>query len=66
MDFIAYWLLGVGGSWIIGDGIFSWTLYHNAVSYENNRKQSFLKDHWVRLVRIIIGVLMTVGGWYLT
>ena len=63
MEFIAYWVLGIGGLWIISDGILSWTLYANAQSYENGRKQTFKADHWVRLMRIIIGVVMVVSGW---
>jgi len=63
IDIIAYWLLGVGGMWVVSDGILSWTLYANAQSYENARKQTFKKDHWVRFVRIIIGILMMISGW---
>jgi len=65
MDIIAYWVLGIGGLWIISDGILSWTLYANAQSYENGRKQTFKRDHWVRLVRIIVGVIMIFSGWVL-
>jgi hypothetical protein len=61
---MGYWI-GIIGCWIISDGILSWTLYLNAVSYENNRKQTFLGDHWVRLVRIILGaILIWVGFVY--
>jgi len=57
-----YWI-GIIGMWIISDGILSWTLYLNAVSYENGRKQTFRRDHWVRLVRIICGGLLVYWGW---
>ena len=63
MDIIAYWVLGIGGLWIVSDGILSWTLYANAQSYENGRKQTFKRDHWVRLLRIVIGVIMIFSGW---
>ena len=63
--FIAYWLLGIGGSWLFGDAIFSITLYLNAPSYEGSKKQTWGRDHWVRVVRGIIGVLMMLAGWYI-
>lgn len=57
------YLVGLIGMWVVSDGILSWTLYLNAPSYENNRKQTFLRDHWVRLVRILVGIaLMILGG----
>jgi len=63
MDSIAYWVLGVGGTWIISDGILSWTLYLNAPSYEGSKRQTFLRDHWVRFVRILVGIVMIISGW---
>lgn len=65
IEAIAYWLLCFCGSWLLGDGIYSWTLYHNAHSYENGRRQTFWKDHWIRLIRIIISLAMICVGWYL-
>jgi len=57
-----YWL-GIIGCWIFADGIYSWSLYHNASTYGSNVTQTFLRDHWLRLVRIIIGVaIMIIGG----
>ena len=55
--------VGLIGMWILSDGILSWTLYLNSPSYEVSKKQTFLRDHWVRLVRILCGVaLIIVGG----
>ena len=55
--------IGLMGMWILSDGILSWTLYLNAPSYEGSKRQTFLRDHWVRAVRIIVGVvLMVLGG----
>jgi hypothetical protein len=54
---------GLIGLWMLSDGILSWTLYLNAPSYEGSPKQTFLRDHWVRLVRILGGIaLMAIGG----
>lgn len=50
-----YWL-AVLGTWVVSDGILSWTLYLNAPSYEGSIKQTFCRDHWVRLCRIIAGI----------
>jgi len=54
--------IGLIGMWIFSDGILSWTLYLNAPSYEGSKKQTFKKDHWVRLVRILLGVTLMVLG----
>lgn len=56
------YLLGIIGCWILSDGILSWTLYQNAPSYEGSSKQTFLRDHWVRLVRILLGIAIMVIG----
>ena len=59
MDYI----VGLIGMWVLSDGILSWTLYLNAPSYEGSKRQTFLRDHWVRLVRILMGIaLMVIGG----
>jgi len=52
-----------GGMWVLSDGILSWTLYANAKSYGDGDRQTFKRDHWVRLVRIICGLFfMVLGG----
>jgi len=55
--------IGLIGMWILSDGILSWTLYLNAHSYENARKQTFRHDHWVRLVRILCGIALIILGY---
>ena len=55
--------VGLIGCWVFSDGILSWTLYLNAPSYEGSKKQTFLRDHWIRLIRVLCGIaLMVVGG----
>ena len=54
-------LVGIG-VWNASDGIYSWTLYLNAPSYQGNAKQTFLVDHWVRLVRIILAIALVFLG----
>ena len=61
---IAYFL-GIIGCWLLGDAIYSWTLYANAPTYDDNKKQTLKKDHWVRLVRGILGIALMVMGGYL-
>ena len=51
------------GTWIFSDGILSWTLYLNAPSYEGSKKQTFFRDHWIRLVRILCGIALIVMGY---
>ena len=57
------YFLGLIGMWIFSDAVLSWTLYLNAPSYEGSKRQTFRRDHWVRLVRLVCGVLiMVIGG----
>ena len=56
------YIVGLVGVWIFSDGILSWTLYLNAPSYEGSKRQTFLRDHWVRFVRIIMGIILMVLG----
>ena len=60
--FIGY-IIGLIGMWIFSDAIFSWTVYLHAPSYEGSPKQTFWRDHWVRLARMIASlILMWIGG----
>lgn len=54
--------VGLIGMWIFSDGVLSWTLYLHAPSYEGS-KQTFWKDHWVRLVRILCGLTLMIIGY---
>lgn len=57
------YILGLIGMWILSDAILSWSLYINAPSYEGSKRQTFARDHWVRLVRGICGVILMVMGY---
>ena len=50
--------IGLIGMWVFSDGILSWTLYANSPSYEGSKKQTFKRDHWVRLLRILCGIAL--------
>jgi len=54
--------VGLIGMWVFSDAILSWSLYVNAPSYEGSPKQTFKKDHWVRLVRLLCGIALMVLG----
>ena len=41
------------------DGIYSWILYATADSYRGD-KQTFARDHFVRLIRILIGIALVI------
>lgn len=53
--------VGLIGMWILSDAILSITLYLNAQSYDGT-KQTWRKDHWVRLVRLICGIALIAIG----
>ncbi len=55
------YLLGLIGIWIVTDGIFSLSLYLNQPSY-NGSAQTWRRDHWVRCVRIGLGLAVIAIG----
>ena len=55
-----YWL-GILGTWLVSDSVYSITLYLNAPSY-SGRKQTWRGDHWVRCIRAAIGLALIVMG----
>ncbi len=60
---LLWYVVGICGCTIIWDGIMSITLYINAPDYQGS-KQTWRKDHWVRLVRIAVGaVLIIIAGY---
>ncbi len=57
------YLVGLVGCWILSDAVLSITLYLNSPSYEGSKKQSWKRDHSIRIVRGLLGIwLMVVGG----
>lgn len=56
---IGYWL-GLTGMWLFCDGWISLSLY---IGKPN---QSWLKDHVIRVIRLLIGIWLMVIGYYLT
>ena len=54
--------IGLIGVWLSRDSIYSIFLYWNAPSYEGSQRQTFRRDHWVRVVRGLIGVALIVLG----
>lgn len=54
-------LVGLG-VWYLSDGLYSWSLYHNAATYGSNAKQTFWRDHWIRMVRMILAVVVIAIG----
>lgn len=54
-------LLIVGGTWLVSDAIYSITLYINATSY-GGKKQTWRRDHWIRLLRLFWGLFFIIAG----
>ena len=55
--------IGLIGMWIFSDGAYSIALYLNTPSFRSGEKQSWKKDHAIRLVRSLLGIgLMLAGG----
>ncbi len=60
---ILWYVVGIIGCTVLWDGILSITLYLNAPDYMGS-KQTWRKDHWVRLVRIVCGTALIVIAGY--
>ena len=53
--------LAVIGTWLISDAVYSYCLYAGSQSWRGDR-QTWAHDHWVRLVRLVCGVVVVVIG----
>ena len=53
--------LVAAGTWLASDAIYSYVLYSHSQSWRGDR-QTWLKDHWVRLVRLVLAVGIVAVG----
>ena len=56
------YILGIIGTWLLSDSVYSYTLYANAPTYDNSTRQTWRKDHWVRAVRGGLAIVIIVIG----
>jgi hypothetical protein len=54
--------LGCIGTWLLSDAVISIALYLNAASY-NGKKQSWGRDHLIRVVRGILALIIILIGY---
>lgn len=59
------YILGLIGTWLLSDALYSIILYANAPSYDGKTKQTFKRDHWIRVVRAICAIGIIIIGWKL-
>lgn len=52
------WLMVIG-TWLLCDCIYSF-----CTQYKKGNGQTWLRDHWVRVVRGIFGIQIIYMGWY--
>ena len=57
---IAY-LTGIIGAWIFSDGLYSILLYTGKTAY-HGEKQTWRRDHWIRVVRMVLGCTLIIFG----
>ena len=53
--------LAIMGTWLVSDAIYSLLLYLTAPGCEGVKRQTWARDHWVRIVRLLIGLIL-IGG----
>ena len=58
------YFIGLIGMWVFSDGAYSIALYLNAPSFRKNERQSWRKDHAIRVIRVLCGVALMVMGFY--
>ena len=63
MDKLAV-LLAAGGVWIFSDGLYSLLLYLNKPGYLG-APQTWLRDHWIRCIRMAWGLVFVGVAWRL-
>jgi hypothetical protein len=56
------YILAIIGTWLLSDAIYSYTLYANAPTYDDKKRQTWKKDHWVRAVRGGLAIIIIVIG----
>jgi len=54
------YILGLLGMWILCDGIISIRIHYGKLAETGGRKQGWILDHSIRLIRIAIGIYMIV------
>lgn len=56
------YLIGLMGMWLFCDAVFSISIYLNKAGY-HGEKQTWRRDHWIRIIRALCGVaLIVIGG----
>lgn len=61
---MSYWI-GIIGCWLLSDGCYSIMLYLSAPGH-SGKKQTWLRDHSVRVLRIILAIILIIIGWLLS
>jgi len=54
------YLIGLAGMWLLCDGQVSLS------TYVGRPGQSWKKDHSIRIIRCLIGVMLMIAGWLLS
>ena len=55
------YFIGIIGAWIFTDGLLSILLYLDEIGY-HGKKQSWRRDHWIRCVRMALGLILVGLG----
>lgn len=55
-------LLVLIGTWLMSDAIISLALYLNAPGYNGSARQTWRRDHYIRVIRFLCAVVIIVVG----
>jgi len=56
------YIVGLIGMWVMSDGLYSIALYLGAPSFREGERQSWRKDHAIRLARVGCGIILMIAG----
>lgn len=54
--------LAIMGTWLFSDALYSIALYLTAPGCEGVKRQTWKRDHWIRVVRGLIGLILILGA----
>ena len=57
-------LVGIG-TWLFSDGVYSLLLYLGQPGIDGKKQQGWLRDHSIRILRIILAIVIIIIGYQL-
>ncbi len=56
------YVVGLAGMWLFSDAVYSILLYLTAPGYDGKPKQTWARDHSIRVIRGLLAIILVVIG----